>query len=775
MKYKILLSILLFFSLKSINGLAQQCINGTETNPSAPLPTGAGFKTNTFNWQQPSIPVTGKFTALPSTLNSPFHSTSINSLVVLQGGYESDSKPNDGWQLIKQDFGYAYANGSWQGQTLFGATNANQQSRAYMMLYNKYSGTLRILGVLDRSLTSEQIVVILKLKSKIETGTNYADFEFNSVFNRYNKQETALDLPTKVTVVTSPAQAPSTLSEFFYADFQLSYDPCVCFFKSALDVSFQVKTTSTLQLTGRILGQSVDVAQKNALPAPDFLTSVWNGDVPNEPYNQQYSSLVKLQQNVQAQSTSTSNTFSDYIGILTKAAKIVKGYAAVSGIGAAFSFLTSEKATKVGKLTDFFDLFSVSMDKDEKSSNPSVITAELSAVGKITSVANVSGAGFLIGTPGSKDAGLLPEYPVSALPTQGTKPMYPMYNELTGKFAVVRTPEILISFLYTQILFKLTDALPTFSYAFNPIVDAEKTKVFVALEYVVNGKSQSISKFLPIENARNMITMSNRGNITPTADNFNVVFQIYYQFKPDANGNIKVGSDLVKVRPNITVSPTSLFDDFRFTALSASATPTDLNIGSTVYNQGQLIYSFGDITISGNLTNNSSQPIVIIAQGEVNINPGVNITGNIEFRSGQILPPGFPVDPPNPPMTASQIQTFCTSSVYKAKDQTLALTKNDPTTDKDDVKGNRYKDVNFTISPNPFTNQITVDLNIEEATSANLDLSNAVGQTLKSMRLGVKEKGSYQETIETNDLAPGIYFLTLRTQNGTETKKIVKQ
>jgi hypothetical protein len=69
MKYKILLSLLLFFGLKSSSGLAQ-CVNGTETNPTAPLPTGAAFKTNTFNWQQPSIPVTGKFTALPPTLNN---------------------------------------------------------------------------------------------------------------------------------------------------------------------------------------------------------------------------------------------------------------------------------------------------------------------------------------------------------------------------------------------------------------------------------------------------------------------------------------------------------------------------------------------------------------------------------------------------------------------------------------------------------------------------------------------------------------------------------
>lgn len=210
---------LLFFGPKSSIGLAQ-CVNGTETNPNAPTPTGAGFKTNTFNWQQPSIPVTGKFTALPPTLNSPFHSTA-NYLSVLQGGYEGDSKPSDGWQLIKQDFGYAYANGSWQGQTLFGATNANQQSRAYMMLYNKYSGTLRILGVMDRLSLQYQIVVKLRLFPKNLLKSNHSELEFNALFNRYNKQETALDLTTKVIEVASPAQVPSTGSEFFLCRFSV--------------------------------------------------------------------------------------------------------------------------------------------------------------------------------------------------------------------------------------------------------------------------------------------------------------------------------------------------------------------------------------------------------------------------------------------------------------------------------------------------------------------------------------------------------------------------
>jgi Secretion system C-terminal sorting domain len=780
MKYNILLVVVLLLFVHSYHTQAQ-CVNGTETNPTAPLPLGAGFKTNTFNWRQNPIPLTGKF--LPqSSVNNPFFN--VSNLQALQGGLESDSKPEEGWQLIKQDFGYAYSGNTWQGQSIFNATGSSQPGRAYMMLYNKYSSILRIIGIMDRLSLQDQIIVVLTLKDKSNTLINYQDFKFNALFNRYNAQQTGLDLPTKVTSVTAPAQAPSTGADFFYADFNVSYDPCVCFFQSAIEVSFRVKQTSTLKLTGRILGQNVDITQKNALPNADYLTSVWNNNTPNQPYNQMYSSMVKLQSDIKDQQASSA--FADVLGYLGKAAKVAKLYSANFATDAIFSNFTNANpkiVQKAGKFTSVFDFVSFFMGGNEKASNPTVITAELAATGVIQSISNANSNNILIGTPGSQSANLLPEYPTST--TGGIKPMYPMYNEMVGRFAVVRTPQVMYSLEQTgngiYVYYKLSDILPTFSYTFNPVVDAEKTKIFVALEFEANGNgnfeySQKISKFLPIQNARQIFDrVTTTANTTLTSENINIVFQIFYQFKPDANGNVRVGYDVVKVKPNVSFTPTNTFTlDPRFIAYF-NTIPTDLNVNSTVFSQGQTIYSFGDITISGNLTNNSSNPIIIIAEGEVNINPGVNITGNIEFRSGQILPPGFPVDPPLPPMTANEIQTFCTSSQYKAKDQTLALTKNEPTADKDDVKDGRFKTLNFSISPNPFTDQIIIDLNIEEATTASLNVTNAIGQTLKTVNLGVRETGSYQETIETSDLAPGVYLLTLRTQNGVETKKIIKQ
>ena len=196
-----------------------------------------------------------------------------------------------------------------------------------------------------------------------------------------------------------------------------------------------------------------------------------------------------------------------------------------------------------------------------------------------------------------------------------------------------------------------------------------------------------------------------------------------------------------------------------FSSIPLNVAINDLNLTSDL-----TIKAWQKIKISGNVQTNGFK-LNLVAGGTVDIDP-VNLNANITIEIK--TPADCPINLPQP-LSGPEVQSFCQSSAYNPIVPISSLSKNDTNNNYD------KEQIEFKVSPNPFTNQITIDLNIEEKTNANLDLSNAVGQTLKSINLGMKEKGSYQETIETNDLAPGIYFLTLRTQNGTETKKIVKQ
>ncbi len=600
MRSRILFSIILLLSIMA-NNIIAQCVNGTATNPDAPLPPPSSlpfaqqFKVNTFDWLQNELP-NGIVVGIPITtrtflpglthVNNPFYTVNNSALYALEGGRNGKNNPSDGWELIKQDFGYAYGNNAatgrydWRGTTILQTAGYSQNGRAYMMLYNKYRGVLRIVAIMDNGLFSAggQVFISLSIVEKDLTVSNYANFNFNALFNRYNRQETALDKETKVATVTAPAQVPSTASEFFYADFQLSYDPCICFFESALQVTFAYKDSSTLKLTGRILGTTNDIADKNANPGAEYLTSVWNKKVPNQPYNQQYNTIATLQDDLDRRNNSFGGFLSDLSGYLVKAAKIAT--AVSSGGGAFAGVIASAKYEKFGKLAKAFDLFSLFSD-DGKSSGPSVITAEVAAVGTIARDVNLPSHTFLIGTPGSKNVSLLPEYTTTPLGGQGAKPMYPMYNEMPGLFAVTKTPVVDIRYYNTSLLlYKLADY--PLQYTFNPIVDAEKTKVFVAVEVVGGGAnlsapftSRTISRFLPIENAHDFIQSSPFGQyIFP--ENYNVVFEIFYQFKPDANGIVKTKYEIVKVKPDIEGSYEDLLNDSRFRLVNNI--PTNLSL-----------------------------------------------------------------------------------------------------------------------------------------------------------------------------------------------------
>ncbi|ASK30799.1 hypothetical protein CEY12_12045 [Chryseobacterium sp. T16E-39] len=77
--------------------------------------------------------------------------------------------------------------------------------------------------------------------------------------------------------------------------------------------------------------------------------------------------------------------------------------------------------------------------------------------------------------------------------------------------------------------------------------------------------------------------------------------------------------------------------------------------------------------------------------------------------------------------------------------------------------------VNFDISPNPFTNEITI--NIAPTKDLMLELYTAVGDKLKTIDISNKK----QSVIQLRELTPGVYFIQLRSKEFTIRKKIIKQ
>lgn len=77
------------------------------------------------------------------------------------------------------------------------------------------------------------------------------------------------------------------------------------------------------------------------------------------------------------------------------------------------------------------------------------------------------------------------------------------------------------------------------------------------------------------------------------------------------------------------------------------------------------------------------------------------------------------------------------------------------------------------ISPNPFTNDLTVQFELDQRKELLLEIYNTLGQVQFSQVLGT-EIGWNTQQINTQDLATGTYFVTLKSEEGIVTRKIVK-
>jgi glucose/arabinose dehydrogenase len=75
--------------------------------------------------------------------------------------------------------------------------------------------------------------------------------------------------------------------------------------------------------------------------------------------------------------------------------------------------------------------------------------------------------------------------------------------------------------------------------------------------------------------------------------------------------------------------------------------------------------------------------------------------------------------------------------------------------------------------PNPFTKQTVFSIYNASAGFVNLSIYNAYGELVKTLVNDVKTAGSFELLFDAENLNPGIYFYSLRTKEGIQTKKML--
>lgn len=402
------------------------------------------------------------------------------------GVQEMDMYPEDGWELIKINLGYT--------PDLTPLVPSEFPDVPYIILYNKYRGILRVFAKTFIGLTSpttyKTAKIILEFDQNYNPALNAGDSDYSNTFMMSGELAQPLDQPTKITKLINVAEHPNNYQKWFYADFELAYDACACFYRSDLRLSFEFVNSSDVKLAGRSVSIEDELLDNNLNVKYDngFLTNVFEDpsgfaqsgsviygtmdqmvdDYLNklEAYKASLQDYNKIQNVLQRQ----------LVLVLWKAVKTYGVSFAASALSApAAAILINLSILNLRKLgvldLDAYANGSVKVNKDvlkkkmkeffgeqvnkltadftknldpgapKQPSMPTAIFSEMSMAGSITSSSRVDGPRFF--NPGTYNC-----YTVNTVGTNFststpvTNYVYPTYNQAVGIFSLLRTPRL---------------------------------------------------------------------------------------------------------------------------------------------------------------------------------------------------------------------------------------------------------------------------------------------------------------------------------------------
>ncbi len=180
------------------------------------------------------------------------------------------------------------------------------------------------------------------------------------------------------------------------------------------------------------------------------------------------------------------------------------------------------------------------------------------------------------------------------------------------------------------------------------------------------------------------------------------------------------------------------------------------------------LVSTGDIVIDGNLCFTTT-PVTFYAMGEVKLlngsvlPPNVTIVKGLDNPCSSVLP------------TESDPTSICNSPTYNTLSQAYRLMPGILPSDTITKKDMNFI-ANVSISPNPASNQFTVNLNLLKKTSIRIDVFNSLLQLQPITTLSGDvqfNSGKYNFRLSSDMLQNGIYFVKITAGKDVVTKKLI--
>lgn len=403
---------------------AQNCApNGITTNPAAPVNNQRPAKLNTFDWTQPSYPLNTTFT--PRTLRRltpPFFTTdnpNITNLYDPNDGIK-DMAPDQGWELIKRDFGY-----NDQGQP-----NNPGTTNPYLLLYNKYRGVLQVLiaRVENNSYNGANIEIAFDDFTPMQTSLLDHNADLKAINGFFTSNPSLSSVPDFLNLPL----------KWSYADFPMAYAPCTCLYSSKLNVNITLSSTSNVVGTTTTTGSitSDDLAD-NGVPTTSQKRrgefAIGKATSSAKKVTQAYKSSYMFERDIKPALKKENGTDdNDKKNDLTQFGQaIAQSDFLKAGLGA---------IPYVGDALSLIDFFVGGGKKANAPQQVEIMPMTMNMTGKYTGqiATTYPYNGFSFRTPGSNTSGA----PDSE---------YPYYNETMGIFNLLRTPELEIRYFDVEL------------------------------------------------------------------------------------------------------------------------------------------------------------------------------------------------------------------------------------------------------------------------------------------------------------------------------------
>ena len=704
---KIILSV---FFVITVQTVIAQCDNkGITTNPDASINNERPAKRNTFfDWRTQYYQVNSN--NVPATqIESPFYQGYQNSNV---GALytNKDMQPGDGWELISYDMGFN-ENG----------TPKNPKSDyVHLVLYNKYTGVLRVFLAGDRPQSFNGAQIQIQFSGTPDTKLYSALLSNASRLFGLDQFETN----PKITSVTPYLNG---LGKWFYSDFQMSYDACTCFYESKILIQAYLISQAQIDISGSFTG-TIATTVNNSVSVSDPGYSIKDFTTVGQKAQKSYNSIqgfVSAQEKAlqiegktnleltiaQQLSRNSLNSFQQEL----KSSNFLKnGLKAVPYVAAALDIVNFFIGG--GKTGDGIN---------EVKIMPMSINATIDLKGTITTSSLYKD--IYISTPGSKDAQIKDEK------------LYSYYNEVLGIFNLLTSPKIVFKYNPMTWLYNFQLITPSSSeieYVINPAAGFNLTNSEIVgnIRYRGNGLDDKTG-FLPLTSLNDFNTQFS----AMAAPNW-VQLEILLNLSRNGGQNV-----LIKYAYQLDLQQDQSFIYASPTLISRPSSNRDL------------------VITNSNFTGSASAWNSVSMQAGSIMKPASKIFTNASQFSSQSIIPN--------PATATRINTFCNSSVYKDNPSRTPVAR--ITSESDSIKTINKEQNFFTFYPNPANNQVTFNYFLGESTSVALGITDISGRSVAAIVNQEQEMGDYSLTFDTSNLPPGVYIVSFQTNKISKTEKLV--